>query len=81
MRPSVDALRTGGEWSFATYHRAKGARGAQAGRSECRRTRDTNLDREVAIKILPELFASNPERVARFTRERKTLAAGYREAE
>ncbi len=35
---------------------------------------DTQLDREVAIKILPEGFASNPERIARFEREAKVLA-------
>ena len=31
--------------------------------------------RDVAIKVLPETFASDPERVARFQREAKTLAA------
>jgi serine/threonine protein kinase len=39
------------------------------------RARDTKLDREVALKILPELFASDPDRLARFEREAKTLAA------
>ena len=37
--------------------------------------RDTKLDRDVAIKILPELFASDPDRLARFDREAKTLAS------
>jgi dienelactone hydrolase len=36
---------------------------------------DTALDREVAIKILPEAFAREPERLARFEREAKLLAA------
>ena len=36
--------------------------------------RDTRLDRPVAIKALPELLASDPERLARFEREAKTLA-------
>ena len=36
---------------------------------------DTKLDREVAIKILPDAFASVPERLARFEREAKTLAS------
>lgn len=39
------------------------------------RARDTRLDRDVAIKILPEAFAHDTERLARFTREAKTLAA------
>ena len=33
------------------------------------------LNRQVAIKVLPEAVASNPERLARFDREAKTLAA------
>jgi serine/threonine protein kinase/Tol biopolymer transport system component len=36
---------------------------------------DTDLDREVAIKILPEAFAANTERLARFEREAKLLAS------
>ena len=51
-----------------------GAIGA-GGMGEVYRARDTKLDREVAIKVLPELFVSDPERVARFQREAKTLAA------
>ena len=39
------------------------------------RARDTKLDRDVAIKVLPEAFAHDAERLARFTREAKTLAA------
>src|SRR6266536_1885576 len=45
------------------------------GMGEVYRARDTKLDREVAIKVLPELFVSDPERVARFQREAKTLAS------
>ena len=37
--------------------------------------RDTKLDRKVAIKVLPTLFARNTDRVARFEREARTLAA------
>src|SRR5262245_40124668 len=36
---------------------------------------DTNLGRQVAIKILPDAFAHDPERLARFEREAKTLAS------
>jgi len=38
------------------------------------RARDTNLDRDVAIKVLPEGIAAQPERMARFEREAKLLA-------
>jgi len=38
------------------------------------RARDTRLGREVAIKVLPEHFASDEERLRRFEREAKTLA-------
>src|SRR5262249_29724637 len=39
------------------------------------RARDTKLGREVAVKILPETVASDPDRIARFEREAKALAA------
>lgn len=39
------------------------------------RARDTKLNRDVAIKIVSEGFRSDPERLARFTREAQTLAA------
>jgi serine/threonine protein kinase len=39
------------------------------------RARDTRLDRDVAIKVLPEAFAHDADRLARFTREAKTLAS------
>jgi eukaryotic-like serine/threonine-protein kinase len=42
---------------------------------EVYRARDTMLDRAVAIKILPEAFAADTERIARFQREAKTLAS------
>jgi serine/threonine protein kinase len=42
---------------------------------EVYRARDTKLDRDVAIKVLPEAFAADPERIARFQREAKTLAS------
>ncbi len=45
------------------------------GMGEVYRARDTRLDRDVAIKILPPAFAADGERLARFEREAKTLAA------
>ena len=39
------------------------------------RATDTKLDRDVALKILPEAFVSDPERLARFQREAKVLAS------
>ena len=39
------------------------------------RARDTKLDRDVAIKALPEAFAHDADRLARFQREAKTLAS------
>src|SRR6476659_6057748 len=45
------------------------------GMGEVYRATDTNLGRQVAIKVLPEVFAQDPERVARFEREAKTLAS------
>src|SRR5438105_1770539 len=42
---------------------------------EVYKARDTRLARDVAIKILPEGFADDPERVARFQREAQLLAA------
>ena len=45
------------------------------GMGEVYRARDARLGRDVAIKILPALFAQDPERLARFEREAKALAA------
>jgi Tol biopolymer transport system component len=42
---------------------------------EVYRGRDTRLAREVALKILPDAFASDPDRLLRFEREAKTLAS------
>ena len=45
------------------------------GMGEVFRARDTKLNRDVAIKVLPAAFADDPERLARFTREAQTLAS------
>ncbi len=45
------------------------------GMGEVYRAKDTKLDREVAIKVLPADVASSPERLQRFEREAKTVAA------
>ena len=42
---------------------------------EVYRARDTKLNRDVAIKVLPAALATDPDRLARFTREAQTLAA------
>src|SRR5262245_31788248 len=42
---------------------------------EVYRARDTKLNRDVAIKVLPEAFADDPDRLTRFQREAETLAA------
>jgi len=47
----------------------------QGGMGAVYRATDTKLDREVAIKVLPESFAQDKERLARFDREAKALAA------
>ena len=45
------------------------------GMGEVYRARDTKLNRDVAIKVLPDSFASDPERLARFKREAQILAS------
>jgi serine/threonine-protein kinase len=42
---------------------------------EVYRARDTKLNRDVAVKVLPESVADNPDRMARFEREAQVLAS------
>jgi serine/threonine protein kinase len=55
-------------------YRMEGPLGA-GGMGEVYRARDTKLDREVAIKVLPSALSQDPERLARFGREAKVLAS------
>jgi len=45
------------------------------GMGEVFRARDTKLNRDVALKVLPDLFADDPDRLARFQREAEVLAS------
>ena len=47
----------------------------EGGMSQVRQATHTQLDREVALKILPEAFAADPDHLARFTREAQILAS------
>src|SRR6266498_1262236 len=44
------------------------------GMGEVYRARDTRLKRDVAIKVLPDAFATDPDRLSRFQREAELLA-------
>ncbi len=47
----------------------------QGGMGEVYRARDTKLGRDVALKVLPDVFSDYPERLARFQREARVLAS------
>ena len=47
----------------------------EGGMGEVWQARYTKLDRDVALKVLPEAFTSDPDRLARFEREAKVLAS------
>ena len=60
------------ERSIAHYHIT--AKLGGGGMGAVWRATDTKLHRDVAIKILPETFAQNADRLARFTHEAQALA-------
>ena len=57
-----------------SFYEILGPLGAGA-MGEVYRAKDTRLEREVAIKVLPEHFAEDEERLRRFEREAKSIAA------
>jgi serine/threonine protein kinase len=59
--------------SIGPYHVV--AKLGEGGMGEVYRARDTKLNRDVAIKVLPDAVATDPERLARFQREAQVLAA------
>src|SRR5437667_8668789 len=60
------------------HYRIEALLGA-GGMGEVYRARDTRLGRSVAVKMLPDVFASDADRVARFEREAKLLASEPRQ--
>ena len=61
------------EGQILSFYEVLGPLGA-GGMGEVYRARDTRLDREVALKVLPQEFAQDDERLRRFEREAKMLA-------
>jgi len=58
---------------FGSYEIAESI--GAGGMRQVYRARDTELGRDVAVKVLPDSFANDANRVARFEQEAKTLAA------
>src|SRR5256886_16473269 len=69
MSPSIMSPQ-----STIAHYRIVGKLG-EGGMGTVYRATDTKLNRDVAIKILPEAFATDPDRHARFTREAQVLAS------
>ena len=67
----MEAILTGRRLGVYQVQECIGA----GGMGEVYRARDTGLGRDVAIKILPAVFTSDPERLARFEREARVLAS------
>ena len=47
----------------------------EGGMGQVYQATDTTLDRDVALKVLPDAFTADPDRLARFEREAKVLAS------
>src|SRR5687767_10819 len=60
---------------FSIAHYRVTSKIGEGGMGEVWRATDTKLNREVAIKVIPESFAIDPDRMARFTREAQVLAS------
>src|SRR6476659_7853256 len=60
---------------FTIAHYRIGSKLGEGGMGAVYRATDTKLGREVAVKILPDSFARDPDRLARFTREAQLLAS------
>ena len=65
------AIRTGQRLGPYEILSAIGA----GGMGEVYRAHDGRLNRDVALKVLPEVFAADPDRMARFEREARVLGA------
>src|SRR5215467_8044248 len=74
-RPAAElTLTTVGVGSQLGPYKIESTLGA-GGMGKVYRARDTKLKRDVAIKVLPEAFACDPDRMARFQREAEVLAS------
>jgi eukaryotic-like serine/threonine-protein kinase len=69
--PQTSALEIG---TMVAHYRLTGKIG-EGGMGEVYRARDTKLQRDVALKILPQAMAQDADRMARFEREARTLAS------
>ena len=73
-RPADDPTRADESFAALGPYRIVALLGA-GGMGEVFRARDSKLNRDVALKLLPTAYALDPDRMARFTREAQALAA------